>query len=296
MKKRHEYIRGLPAEVRELYPFRENYFKTKNERTMHYVDEGKGEAIIMVHGNPTWSFYYRNLVKGLSNRYRCIVPDHVGCGLSEKTKKFSYKLEDHVENLVQLVEHLNLKKFHLIVHDWGGPIGLGMSQRFPERLEKIVVLNTSAFLSKRIPLRILMFKVPILRKVLKTFGAFERVATMMASKKRLNPETRRGYLFPYCGKGSNLAVYKFVKDIPFGMQHPSYKTVQRIEENLNVFKNRPIMLCWGGKDFCFNDHYYSQWKKRFPDVEAHYFEDAGHYVLEDAGVEILERVKKFITD
>ncbi len=115
----------LPPWLSELYPFTPRRFPTP-QGGLSYLDEGQGdEAVLMVHGNPTWSFFYRNIVLALRGRYRCIVPDHLGCGLSDKPQDWTYRLPDHIGNLAALIDSLGLKKIHLIVHDWGGPIGLG---------------------------------------------------------------------------------------------------------------------------------------------------------------------------
>src|SRR5437763_1827424 len=115
---------------------------------MHYLDEGAGEPVVMVHGNPTWSFYYRNLVLALRDRYRCVAPDHVGCGLSDKPDdgRYIYSLERRVADLEVLLDHLHLREnLTLVVHDWGGMIGPAFAARHPERVKRLVVLNTAAF-------------------------------------------------------------------------------------------------------------------------------------------------------
>src|SRR4029077_21135086 len=106
---------------------------------MHYLDEGRGEPLLFVHGNPTWSFYWRTLVTGLSDRYRCIVPDHIGCGLSDKPQGWTYNLQGHIDNLVQLIDALDLRDITLVVHDWGGPIGMGAALKHADRIKRIVI-------------------------------------------------------------------------------------------------------------------------------------------------------------
>ena len=139
----------LPDWLRAIYPFDPKRFDT-GRGVMSYLDEGAGdEAVVMVHGNPTWSFYYRNLVLGLRGKIRCIVPDHLGCGLSDKPQDFNYTLGEHIRNLRALFDSLKLRKIHLIVHDWGGPIGLGAALAKPEQLGGVVILNTAAFAESR---------------------------------------------------------------------------------------------------------------------------------------------------
>jgi len=179
---------SLPSKLKTIYPFDNRWLTTKSNHKIHYVDEGSGHPIIMVHGNPTWSFFYRNLIIGLRSTHRCIAPDHIGCGLSEKPQNYPYLLQNHINNLTTLVERLNLQKFHLIVHDWGGPIGLGMAQKFPEKIGKITILNTAAWPSHQIPKRISLCKKPFLGPFLiRGLNAFAHSATSMAVATPLPP-------------------------------------------------------------------------------------------------------------
>ena len=129
---------GLSIEpFRDLYPFESRFIELGPHR-MHYLDEGQGETLLMLHGNPTWSFYYRNLVKGLRSQYRCVVPDHIGCGLSDKPQEYNYTLSQHIDNLAALVDHLNLDHLTLVMHDWGGSIGMGLAVRAPEKIKRLI--------------------------------------------------------------------------------------------------------------------------------------------------------------
>ena len=144
---------------RDLYPFRSQYL-TLSGWKYHYVDEGSGDPLVMLHGNPTWSFYYRALIAAFSPTHRVIAPDHVGCGLSDKPQAYSYTLAQHINNLEALLDALELERLTLFLHDWGGPIGMGYALRHPERVKRFVVFNTAAFPVSRIPLRINVCKLP----------------------------------------------------------------------------------------------------------------------------------------
>ncbi len=157
---------------------------------MHYVDEGSGPAIIMLHGNPTWSFYYRELIKGLRNQYRVIAPDHIGCGLSDKPQDYTYTLATHIDNLARLIDHLRLENVTLAGHDWGGAIGFGWATRNPDQVTRFVVFNTAAFFG-RMPFRIRVCRWPILGDVLvRRLNLFARSALWMARRRheRMTPE------------------------------------------------------------------------------------------------------------
>lgn len=253
----------------------------------------------MVHGNPTWSYYYRHLVTLLSRTNRVIALDHLGCGLSDKPQDYPYRLHNHIDNLQQLLDGLGIVSYSLIVHDWGGAIGLGVAGRRPGALERLVVLNTAAFRSRRIPWRIRICRWPLIGSLLvRGFNGFAGPAISMAVSHRLRPEVARAYLAPYDSWANRVAVLAFVRDIPLEATHPSYATLERVEAGLGELAARrlPMLVCWGGRDFCFDDHFYREWQRRFPEARCHYFEDAGHYVLEDALVEIGPLLERFFRE
>jgi len=283
---------------RDLYPFSSNFASTDAGR-MHYLDEGDGSPVVMLHGNPTWSFMYRDLIAELSPSHRVVCPDHIGCGLSEKPQDWSYRLRGHIDNLeVLLDQHLKLDTFSLVLHDWGGAIGMGYAVRHPERIDRIVVLNTAAFLLTRCPWRIRVCRTPILGALaIRGLNVFARAACSMAVArgKRLPGQVRQGFLHPYDSWANRIATQRFVQDIPLRPRHPSWDDVAQIQKRLHDLRNRPMLICWGDQDFCFNSHFLAMWQQYFPEADVHRFADAGHYVLEDAGERILPMVKTFLT-
>lgn len=249
---------------------------------MSFLDEGRGSPIIMLHGNPTWSFYYRNLVLLLRDRYRIVVPDHLGSGLSDKPQNYPYRLANHIDNLEKLLRHLAIEHFSLVMHDWGGAIGMGLASRLAGRVDSLVVMNTAAFRSRRIPLRIRVCRIPLLGDIIvRGFNGFSRAALHMAVSKPLAPEIARGYLAPYDTWQNRIGVLRFVQDIPLSRHDASWETLVAIENSLEQFRRTPMLLLWGGKDFCFTEHFFNEWQQRFPQAESTYFERAGHYVLEE---------------
>ena len=265
---------------------------------MSYLDEGpRGEeAVLMLHGNPTWSFYYRNLVRTLAPHLRCVVPDHVGMGLSEKPVDYDYRLATRIADVEALVASLGLRRVHLVVHDWGGAIGFGWAARHPDLVGKIVILNTAAFLLPHIPTRIALCRIPGVGEwLVRGLNGFAGPATCMAMhRRRLTRDERRGYLFPYDSWTNRIGVYRFVQDIPMERNHPSRATLEEIERNLTQFAAHPILIQWGGKDFCFDDRFLARWQALFPAAACDRYADAGHYVLEDASDEICPRISAFL--
>lgn len=289
------------TEWQHLYPFT-SHFINRNGFKYHYLDQGSGEPIVMIHGNPTWSFFFRELVKGLSNRYRTIAPDHIGCGLSEKPgiDRYDFRLQSRVDDLDQFIATLSLKKkLTLVLHDWGGMIGLAVALRRPEMIGRIVILNTAAFLPPRgkgLPLRLqIIRKVDFMAKPAVLGGnLFVQGALMMAPHRRLDPAVRAGLSAPYNCWNNRLATLMFVRDIPLSATDPSYAMVKHVDENIHRFKNLPILICWGEHDFVFDRDYLSEWRRRFPGAEVHSFPNAGHYLLEDAPRPILNLVDRFL--
>ena len=288
----------LPADVRLEYPFASNELSLKSGAIMHYVDEGIGPVVLMLHGNPTWSFYYRNLVKQLTAAgYRCIVPDHIGCGLSDKPEGYRYSLQQRIEDVEALLDYLAIEHFSLVVHDWGGAIGCGVAGRRPDALEKLVLLNTGAFRSKRIPFRIAAIKLPVFGEfVIRGLNGFAGPAAIMAARVPLKPAVKRGLLWPYRSWQDRVAVWNFVKDIPLSESHPSYQTLLEVESGLQKLADKPIQLVWGAKDFCFSMHFHDRFKRFFPKAESVVYQAHGHYILEDGGEVVLQGIVDFLSD
>ncbi len=276
------------------YPFTPKHFSVGPHR-LSYVDEGKGPTVVMVHGNPSWSYLYRNLIAELQKEYRCIAPDHLGCGFSNKPQDYPYRLQNHIDNLERLLDYLQVERCVLVVHDWGGAIGMGWAGNHPERVAGLVVLNTAAFFLPRIPFQIALCRWPVLGALLvRGFNGFARPAISMAVNTKMDRQVAAGFLAPYNSWANRIAVHRFVQDIPMHRNHPSRLTLSRVESSLAKLADKPMLICWGGKDFCFNEQFYDEWRRRFPKARACYFPDAGHYVLEDAFAEIIDEIDPFL--
>lgn len=286
------------ADFATEYPFEPHFLGTP-AGSMHYLDEGLevSKPILCVHGNPTWSFYYRRLAKSFRDTHRVIAPDHIGCGLSDKPQDWSYRLEDHVDNLERLILELDLRDITLVVHDWGGAIGCGAALRHPERIERLFVMNTAAFPADRIPWRINVCKTPLLGELaVRGLNAFARAAVTMAMEDsaRMTPVVRAGYLAPYDSWRTRIATHRFVRDIPMSEKHPSYGTLAAIDEGLASLKQKPVRIAWGMRDWCFTPAFEAMWQERFPEARSLKIDRAGHYVLEDAHEEVLPWLREFV--
>ena len=277
------------------YPFTSHYIEISGHK-LHYLDEGKGPVIVMVHGNPTWSYYFRRAISLLAPTHRVIAIDHMGCGLSDKPQTYPYTLEQHISNLRTLLESLEVGRYSLMVHDWGGAIGMGCAVQSPGQIDRIVVMNTAAFRSARIPLRIRICRWPYLGALLvRGLNGFALPARYMAVEQPLSPEVAGAYIAPYDSWRNRVAIHRFVRDIPLDERHASYNALVEVEKGLDALRDGkiPLLLLWGGRDFCFNDDFYREWCQRFPDAEKHYFPDGGHYILEDKFADIAPLLRQF---
>ncbi len=283
----------------ELYPFESRYLPVQG-LSYHYLDEGQGPPVVMLHGNPTWSFYYRDLIKALRPRYRVIAPDHIGMGLSEKPddSRYAYSAARRVDDLSRLVDHLALPSFTLVGHDWGGILGTLYATRHPERIDAMVLMNTAGFnwpIGKRLPLALFLARAPGSALLIRGLNAFARGAVTLGMKRsRMRPEVAQGLLHPYGTWADRISVHRFVQDIPVRPKDRGYDLGLFMESRLKLLRDVPKLFCWGTKDFVFCSKMLAEWLRYFPDAEVRRFEDAGHYILEDAAADVIPAVQTFL--
>ena len=286
----------------KLYPFESNWLNIAGNR-LHYLDEGPPDApiVLMLHGNPTWSFYYRNLVLALRDRFRCIVPDHIGCGLSDKpgANDYPYTLARRISDLNTLIEHIQPETpMHLIVHDWGGMIGFGWASERPEQIASMTIANTAAFplpSEKKLPAALwLVRNTGIGALLVQGLNAFSGMAARVAFKKPVSSEVRKAYTGPYDSWDNRIATLRFVQDIPLSPNDPGYNIIANTEARLADFVDKPCLLLWGEKDFVFDLHFLKKWKQIFPQAKVLSYPDCGHYVIEDAGQPLIQAVSDFL--
>jgi pimeloyl-ACP methyl ester carboxylesterase len=286
----------LAADVRALYPFEGRLLRLGCGHRLHYVDEGAGAPLLLLHGNPTWSFHYRELVLGLRDRYRCIAPDHIGCGLSDKPLDWSYHVAAHADNVAELIERLDLRRLTLVTHDWGGPIGYLAALRFPDRIARLVTFNTALSLLP-LPRALTLLRGPLLGPVvIRGLNGLVRAGLIAsaANGRPLERRARAGYLAPYDSWDHRLAILQFVREIPLEPDHPNRSLLDRVEAALPGFADRPHLVIWGARDPVFHREYLEAWRRRFPDAEVHVLERAGHWVVEEEAARVLALLREFL--
>jgi len=257
----------------------------------------------MLHGNPTWSYYFRHLVQACRlNGFHALVPDHIGCGLSEKPlgSNYSYTLQQRVYDFDEFIQKQCVaSEFHLIVHDWGGMIGMAYAAKHPEKILSLTILNTAAFplpKKKRFPWQLALARTRFPGEFLiRYFNLFVLGASRFCvTKHRMTAEEKAYYSKPYNSFQNRIAVAKFVQDIPRSEKDTSYPILIDTAANLKKLQEKPIFIGWGMKDFIFDHHFLAEWKKRFPNAEIFRYPDAGHYILEDERREIIPEIVKFL--
>jgi pimeloyl-ACP methyl ester carboxylesterase len=291
----------LPQELRGTsryfnFPLEIKKNKTQQQK-MHYFVKGEGENVVCVHGNPTWSYYFHPIIHKLSSKYKVYSVDHLGCGLSTRPEGVDFDLKLHAQNFARFMEsEIKEEKITLIVHDWGGPIGLSWAVQNPHRIQRLIVSNTAGFLSKSIPFRILALKLPILGElIIRGLNGFCLPAAYMAPHFPLTEKVKNNLLAPYQTFKDRKAVSDFVKDIPLHPLHPTYNFLAEIEAGLKKIKC-PKLLIWGMKDFCFHKGYFKTWQKIYPEASVLAFPLGGHYLFLDYPEETSQSIYSFLEE
>ncbi|WP_115046300.1 alpha/beta fold hydrolase [Xanthomonas arboricola] len=290
------------------YPFTPQRLEVRPGIAMSYLDEGPrdGEVVVMLHGNPSWSYLWRNLVSGLSDRYRCIVPDHIGMGLSDKPDdapdaqpRYDYTLQSRVDDLDMLLRHLGITgPVTLAVHDWGGMIGFGWALSHHAQVKRLVITNTAAFPlppEKPMPWQIAMGRHWGPGEwFIRTFNAFSSGASWFGVSRRMPADVRRAYVAPYDNWRNRISTIRFMQDIPLSPADQAWSLLERSAQALPTFADRPAFIAWGLRDICFDKHFLAGFRKALPNAEVTAFDDANHYVLEDKHAVLVPAIRAFL--
>ncbi len=287
-------------DLKKYLPWESRYLSV-NGCNMHYfdvcdaADSMTKPVVVLLHGNPTWSFYYRNLIIALKSDYRVIAPDFIGMGLSDHPAHLSFRAVDRVNHLEGLIKSLGIERFSLVMHDWGGPIGTGLAVRCPEKIERLVYLNTTLTETECLPEIIkTAARPPLGRFITQYTSQFVKLTVTLGAKRILSSEIKSGYYYPYRTISSRKAIWDFVSDIPFSSDHPSYSELLKIASKLPELRNIPALIVWGLKDPCFHKEMLSQVAGHFPQARVVEIPEAGHLVLEDATEQVCGEIKTFL--
>jgi haloalkane dehalogenase len=278
---------------RTEYPFAAHYFQTEHGQ-MHYVDEGQGEVVLMIHGTPEWSFAYRKLVKGLSKDYRCIAPDFLGFGLSDKPASYSYRPEEQAKCLEHLISSLNLENITLVVHDFGGPLGLSYAIQHPRNIRKLVVMNTWLWSVKDDPFYARfsqLMKTPIGKFLYLQLAFSPRfiLKQAVADKSRLSKHIHQHYLKVFPNAESRLSTHAYAKSLVDSDAFWSSLWARR-----EAISDIPTLILWGMKDIAFKEKDLLRLESIFRNSQILRLEHVGHFPQEEAGEDILSSIRDFL--
>lgn len=287
--------RAPPWLDRDAYPFRSRWIELPGGSAMHYVDEGEGDPVLLVHGTPTWSFEWRRLIRGLAPRWRCIAPDHLGFGLSDRPAAGDYTPEWHAAKLAAFVERVGLEDFTLVVHDYGGPIGLPLAVREPGRVRSLVLLNTwmwsfagDAGVERAARLLGGGFGRFLYRHA--NFSLRVILPSAFADRRRLTRELHAQYLAPFPDPASRATVlWPLARALLASGAH--YDALWRQRERLRDIR---ALLVWGTRDPAFRPHHLARWREALPDAEVVEL-PVGHWPHEEAPEEVLGAVEGFLS-
>lgn len=277
---------------RREYPFASRYLQVPGGR-MHYVDEGIGDPLLMVHGTPTWSFVYRHLIRDLSLDYRVVAVDHLGFGLSDKPEDGLYRPQELATNLRLVIDRLQLRRFTLVVHDFGGPIGLSYAIEEPANVRALVLFNTWMWsLRKTSSGRISKLLSGHLGRWLYTRANFSPKVLLRAAygdKRKLTPDVHRHYIKPFATPGERMAPWVFARELIGSSDWYEYLWNQR-----ERIAGMPALLLWGMKDPAFTPAALERWRLAFRNPRVVQFPAAGHFVQEEAGDEAASAIRGFL--
>lgn len=278
---------------RSEYPFESNYGETEYGQ-LHYVDEGTGRPLVMLHGNPTWSFVNRHLIRGLSDEYRCIAPDLLGFGLSEKPREFPYRVRDHAVVLDRFLADLDLTDATLFLQDWGGPTGAYYASRHPDTVDSFVVMNTALWpMTDATHVRAFsrFMQTPLAGLLNRQFDVPAQVLMPLAfgDRSRWTATLRHHYGKPMESPVAREAALTFTRELlgatPF---------LSELWNHRDRFANTPALLCWGMEGPLFRSAALGRCQALFPEARTVEFPTVGHFVQEEQPEKLLREVREFL--
>jgi haloalkane dehalogenase len=275
------------------FPFEPRYAEQDGLR-MHYVDEGEGDPVLLLHGEPTWSYLYRKLIPPLAEVARVVAPDYFGFGRSDKpTAREWYSFDRHYESIARLVEELDLRELTIVVQDWGGPIGLRLAVEQPERVARVVVMNTGVGAGRAPSEEWLRFR-EFVRRVGTDLQAGQLVKITCVTE--LPDDVVAAYDAPFPTPESKTGPLMFPELVPTELDHPSAAKMLEVREALTRWE-KPALVLFSDSDPIFSPRAGQRLAERIPGAEpAETIEGAGHFLQEDKGEELGERIARWLRE
>lgn len=273
---------------RKEYPFTSRYFVVNGHR-LHYVDEGRGDVLLFVHGTPSWSFDFRKVIGRLSATHRCIAPDHLGFGLSDKPADYDYSVQNHSRTLEKFIDSLGLNNITLVVHDFGGPIGINAALNRPELFSRVVILNSWLWSAEGEPAFEKLKRVlnsPLLPLLYRYLNFSPRVLLPASfGKNKPAPAIRKHYTRPFRNPSERFGPLAFARSL---VNDQSW--FESLWERRKVLANKPVLLLWGLKDPVLSPAYLEKFRSGFPGAQVITFPTAGHFPQEEVSIEVIKAI------
>lgn len=271
-----------------LFPYRSHHLQLETGARIHYVDEGEGPVLLLLHGNPTWSFLYRHLIARLESDFRVVVPDYPGFGLSTAPPGYRFTAVEHAESMAQLVERLDLRGVTVMMQDWGGPIGLAIAERHPERFDAFVIGNTWAWPLERVGHKVFSAVMGGWPGRLAAWccNGVVRFFLSQGMERKLTNEELSMYLAPFAERAKRTPTHVFPAQL-----RDAGSFLEQVHEGLAELSDRPALILWGLRDFAFREPERTRFEALFPDHHTVLLENAGHFIQEDAPEEIAAAIR-----
>ena len=276
---------------RTRYPFESHYLDLPEGR-VHYVDEGEGRPVVLLHGNPSWSFLYRHLIRGLSDDYRCVAPDLLGFGLSEASSSFSHHPAEHASVVDRVVDALDLSDAVFVGHDWGGPIGLDVATRRPDAVAGLAAANTWMWPRRDVHATVFGRAVatPPAKRLVLRCNAFARTAFGVPYRVHgaIDESAYRHYMAPLDARAARVGSWRLA-----GAVHGSRDWLERLWHRRDAVAGTPALLLWGKRD-PIHAPFHTRWRSLFPNASEVVYDDVGHFVPEEVGADLVRPVEEFL--
>lgn len=275
-----------------MYPFEDRFLQLRNSSNrLHYIEEGSGPLTILLHDIPLWSFYFRHLVGALTVHFRCLAPDYLGFGLSDKPQDYDYSIRSWTENLMAMLVQLEVGKFNLVLHGNGGAPGMALAERWPERVNRIVLLNANCFPIQNLSPTNLCYRTPLFGRLLLQGLNFAVLRTIFGID--TGSGSRRGYRFPYSSWNSRIGIRGFMQN--FGGSEDN-EFLNQITKKLHILSHKKILALWGMRDSEFGPKTLDLWQREFDGLKVHRFHQAGRDVLERDFDTAMPLIRSFLVD
>jgi pimeloyl-ACP methyl ester carboxylesterase len=275
------------------YPFESNFFSI-NGQELHYIDEGEGETLLFIHGTPSWSFDFRNIIKALRTQYRCIAIDHIGFGLSDKPRNYDYSTQNHSKTLEKFILKMQLSDITMVLHDFGGPIGLNFAMQYPYKIKNLVIMNSWLWNSRTDPDFIKLSKIlkspllPFLYLYLNFSAKF--ILPRAFGNKKIPGKILKQFTSPFPGKSERYGTLSFARSLLHDQEW-----FEELWNKRQSISEKPVLFIWGMKDPVIKQSYLHKFQSGFVNATTVKLETCGHFPQEEEPGAVTSAIRNFLS-